>query len=144
MQAMDHERVLEVMDKDIQITQLKLDRLTTARRDYAAAYGVTRRRSVSLDGEEGVAGSLSTIVLRVMQDGAWWHVDDVLAGVQAGGRPGAAKGSVNTTLARGAEEGGPLEHHALRKGTYRVRPEVVAGWASRAEGEADAERPEAA
>jgi hypothetical protein len=65
-----------------------------------------------------------------MQDGAWWYVDDVLAAVQAE-RPGAAKGSVNSALARAAEEGGPLERHDHRRGTYRVKPDVLAGWERR-------------
>jgi hypothetical protein len=65
-------------------------------------------------------------------------VDDVLLVVQAE-RPGAAKSSVNTALARGAEDGGPLERHDFRKGTYRVRPEIVAGWAERPEGGVAAE-----
>jgi hypothetical protein len=134
---MDHERVLALMDKDIQIAQLKLDRLIAARSSYAAAHGLTARRTatVSPDGD-GASTSLPTLLLRVMKDGAWRHVDDVVAALQ-GERPGARKGTVNTALARGVQDG-HLERG--RPGTYRVKPEVVAGWARReAEPEAGAE-----
>jgi hypothetical protein len=121
---MDHERVLAAMDKEIDAAQRKVDQLTTARQSYAAAHGLTGRKAVTSTNGEPVKGSLGSVLLRVMANGAWWHVAEVVAAVQ--GERTASKGSVNSTLARSAQEGGHFERG--QRGTYRVRPEVVAGW----------------
>jgi hypothetical protein len=126
---MEHERVLATMDKEIDAARRTLDQLTTARQSYAAAHGLTGRKAVTSTNGEPLAGSLSSVLLRVMADGAWWHVDDVVAAVQK--ERTTSKGTVNTALARGSQEGGPFER-GQRRGTYQVRPEVIARWAAAA------------
>jgi hypothetical protein len=56
-------------------------------------------------------------------------VDDVTAAVQR--ERTTTKGSVNTSLAREVLDGGSFER-GQRRGTYRVKPEVVAQWAGEA------------
>jgi len=122
---MNHERMLADLDKDVDAARRTLDQLITARAAFAAAHGLTGRKAVSSTNGEPVNGSLMSVALRVMKDGAWWNLDDVLAAVLA--ERSTSRSTVNTTLARGALDGGPFER-GPRKGTYRIRPAVVAGW----------------
>jgi hypothetical protein len=121
---MNHERILTAMDTEIDAARRTLDQLVAARQQYAAAHGITGRRSVALDGSSP-AGSLQTVALRVMADGAWWHAQDVTAAILA--ERTTTRSTVNAVLHRGAVDGGPFER-GQRRGTYRVRPEVVARW----------------
>ncbi len=123
---MNHERVLAALDAEVASARRRLEQLTTARSTYAAAHGLTGRKAVTSPDGGPVAGSLATVVLRVMRDGADWRVDDVTAAVQA--ERSTTRASVNATLYRGSLEGGPFVR-GERRGTYRVRPEIAAQWA---------------
>jgi hypothetical protein len=75
--------MLSALDKEVDDTRRTLDRLTTARAAYASAHGITGRKAVSSTNGEPANGSLASVVLRVMANGAWWHVDDVTTVVLA-------------------------------------------------------------
>ncbi len=103
--------------------------MTAACTHYAAAHGITDWKSTAL---EEVAtptrtrdGTLGAVLLKVMANGAWWHVDDALAEVLKLGHA-TTKASLNAALCRGASDGGLFEHG--RRGMYRVRPELVEQW----------------
>jgi hypothetical protein len=61
-----------------------------------------------------------------MKNGVFWHVEDALAEILKMGHA-TTKAPVNATLCRCSGEGGLFERG--RRGTYWVRPEVIAGWA---------------
>jgi hypothetical protein len=62
--------------------QRKLDQLTSAPHPCAAAHGLTGRKAVTARDGVAVNGSLASVVLRVMKDGTFWHVDDVTKAIR--------------------------------------------------------------
>jgi hypothetical protein len=72
---MDHnERILAALDKEIDAAQRTLDQLIVARRSYLNAHGLTGRKAVTSTNGEPANGSLASVLLRVMADGAWWQL----------------------------------------------------------------------
>ena len=117
---MNHERVLAVMDKDINKTRAKLDQLTNARNQYALACGLVKR------GRGNGGCSLLSTLLGVMEDGNAWRVMDLVAALKKQGQV-VSRAYVSAAMARGADADGPFER--TKKGVYRVKPDTVAKWA---------------
>jgi hypothetical protein len=130
---------MAAMDSEIEEVRGRLDQLIPARIQYAAAHRAADARGAPSPAhapkeERSGPGTLTSLLLRLMADGVARHVDGAVEMVETAGRS-TTQASVQQAFSRGAATNGPFERGPCW-GTFRVRPEVIAGWPSSTTGSA--------